>query len=327
MNKHLNRILSGVAATLTLVVTSLDVSAQTSRAIRIEGRTHATTTKPTLQLEDIAEVTALGSGHEETVIALKKIEIGESPAPGKEQTIPALTILEKLKEAGVSISEVGYTFPRIISVKRASRELSRQEIVSAIQAYFETSGEDAKVKDARYPSDIRISPGESQISAIPMALAGGSQQEFAIRVRAKDQPDIRFEARASIERFGEVPVLRRPVSKGEVVGVDDVVMARMNLNAVPADAARDVDSVVGLETKRSFGSGEVLRREKLEVPSLIEAGERVTIRYRNGLLEASASGIAMDAGAAGAQIRVRNEISKKVVSGNVSAAGLVEVRP
>ena len=124
----------------------------------------------------------------------------------------------------------------------------------------------------------------------------------------------------------EVPVARRPLPKGEVVGPDDVMMARMNISKLPKDVAAEGGGVVGYKVGKDVAPGEVFRLDKLAIPPLVESGTRVTLVYRSGLLEATATGTALDSGLAGQVVKVRNENSKKVVSGTVLETGLVEVK-
>jgi flagella basal body P-ring formation protein FlgA len=136
-----------------------------------------------------------------------------------------------------------------------------------------------------------------------------------------------FDVQASLEEWREMPVAKRPLPKGSVVGPDDFMMARMNMNALPRDVAKNESGVVGLKLSQEIAPGEVFRRQHLMIPPLVEAGQRVSLMYRSKLLEASAVGIALQQGAQGDVITVKNENSKKVVSGVVTEAGVVEVRP
>jgi flagella basal body P-ring formation protein FlgA len=49
--------------------------------------------------------------------------------------------------------------------------------------------------------------------------------------------------------------------------------------------------------------------------------------YKNGLFEVSATGVALEAGGRGHEIRVRNEASKKIIAATVLEPGLVGVKP
>jgi flagella basal body P-ring formation protein FlgA len=50
------------------------------------------------------------------------------------------------------------------------------------------------------------------------------------------------------------------------------------------------------------------------------------MKYQSEFFEATASGVALENGGIGQEIKVRNDASKKVVSGQVLEAGIVRVQ-
>jgi flagella basal body P-ring formation protein FlgA len=61
------------------------------------------------------------------------------------------------------------------------------------------------------------------------------------------------------------------------------------------------------------------------IPPVVKSGSRVTLLFKRGQLEVTASGIALENGIVGSEIKVRNENSKRVVIGRVADEGLVVV--
>ena len=58
---------------------------------------------------------------------------------------------------------------------------------------------------------------------------------------------------------------------------------------------------------------------------MVEMGAMVTLVYRSGGIEATASGVAIESGAQGDEIRVRNDSSRKIILGKVLEPGMVGV--
>jgi flagella basal body P-ring formation protein FlgA len=149
-----------------------------------------------------------------------------------------------------------------------------------------------------------------------------------IKVSEPSQPEmpvVQFPVFAEIEEWREIPVAARNLNRGERIGDADIVRARMRLQDLPKDVATREQDLVGLETKQPLAEGEIFRRAKVVVPPTITAGSKVTLRYRSQFFDATASGVSLENGAVGEQIKVRNESSKKVVSARVVEAGLAEV--
>lgn len=296
------------------------------RSIRIAGRANATVNAATVRLSDIAEISSPLISDGDAIIGLQKITIERSPSPGTQATIVANTVLERLRAEGVDLTQLTYTLPRVITVTRAGRALGVDEVRTLIERYWTGQQRDVVLKSIDGIDRITVTPALGKIEAIPLNSTRPGQQPFTLRVVSEDQEEQRFKISATFEEWGETPIAKRVIGRGSVIGIDDVAMARMNLNALPGDAARDIQSVVGLETKNDIGFGEVLRRNKLLIPPVVSVGSRVVLKYRTPLFEASALGLALDSGITGQEIRVRNSSSQKVVFGTVIEPGVVAVK-
>ncbi len=297
------------------------------RSIRAIGRSQTTVTTDKVHFGDLASIQSRLLKDDESVIALKKIVIEPAPAPGEKITISAARVLERLREEGVNPAELGYSLPKIMSVNRASRVVLKSELEQAIQEALKNTGRDIKVKDIEYSTPFHIAPGEARFEAIPSGVSDQGRLAFQLIAKVASQPDARFEVQVQTDEWIEVPVASRPLSKGAVVSNADVMMARLNVSALPQDAAYKSDSVLGYEIKQGIRYGEVFRKNKLSIPPLIETGSKVTMVYESGLLRATASGVALEDGIEGQQIRIRNDSSRRIVVGTVLESGVVGVKP
>jgi flagella basal body P-ring formation protein FlgA len=122
-----------------------------------------------------------------------------------------------------------------------------------------------------------------------------------------------------------MPIATRPLRKGDIVSGADVELSRVNGTTVGRDVIENLSDVVGQSLTRDVGQGEMFRNGAVVVTPLVKAGARVTLLYRRGRLEATATGVALENGAAGQEIKVRNEASNKIIEGRVSDPGIVEV--
>jgi flagella basal body P-ring formation protein FlgA len=306
-----------------LLLAGSPATAEVSRSIRIEGRETTTITRRTVELADIADVRSPNIGDDEAIIALKKIVIADAPQPGQTVSLAGSQIVEKLRAAGVDFATVGYTLPRNISIKRAGRKITKEEVEQVIRARIRGNEAQTEIRDIAFPI-VTVPTGELTIECNSLDPIGSNRRRFQMIARGEGEP-VRFEARVSTQRWSEVPVLTRVVNKGEVLTSGDIGMARVNFDRVPEGALVDPNIAVGRESTRTLNRGEVLRGDTLVVPAVIKSGDKVVIRYFSGFLEATATGVAMESAPAGAPIKVRNDISKKVVSGKAKEDGIVEV--
>lgn len=301
-------------------------TAKPARTIHVVGRANTVVTAGEVRLGDIAEVTSTNATDDEAIIALQKIVLERSPLPGRDTSISAAKILDRMKAAGVDIDSVGYTLPRMVEVRRASRSITEAEVLQAIEAATRKAGRDVVVKRVSLGGDIQVGPADTIAEAIPFGARSPGRLGFTVTMRDDQGKTSSFPVEAFIDEWAEMPVAKRALPRGAVVTEEDVMMARLNLSGLPGDAAREQSGIVGLSTASDIAFGEVFRRNKLAIPAAVEAKSRVTVVYRAAGFEATASGVALEDGIVGQEIRVRNESSKKIISGVVVEPGLVRVK-
>lgn len=154
------------------------------------------------------------------------------------------------------------------------------------------------VLDARQATRLRLvasCPGE-----------GGWKYEFVVRAKIT----------------ARVAVMAAEVPSGRAVEAADVALERRDISLVP-DAVSDLALLEGMSARRSLRSGELLRQNMLTAQLLVKRGEAVRIVARNEQIEVSMAGEALDPGARGALIRVRNN-NGNVIKARVTGAGTVE---
>jgi flagella basal body P-ring formation protein FlgA len=125
----------------------------------------------------------------------------------------------------------------------------------------------------------------------------------------------------------ELPVAAMRLSAGTIPGRNDVRMARVHVNAVHAEVARDFSAVVGMQLKRQIAPGTPILIADLMRPTEVVRGEPVRLQLLVGGLSVTGQGVALESGAAGEQIRVRNISSQAVIQAEVIGPGVVRVIP
>jgi len=133
----------------------------------------------------------------------------------------------------------------------------------------------------------------------------------------------RYEMLARGSITAQVAVTSAPVTANTPLQAGDVTLARRDVTMVP-DSISSLPGAVGLSSRRSLRAGEVLRQGQLAAPMLIKRGSAVNIVARKEQVEVSMAGEALDPGALGQVIRVRNATSGTVIRARVVDAGVVE---
>lgn len=120
-----------------------------------------------------------------------------------------------------------------------------------------------------------------------------------------------------------VAVTAAPVAAGQMLAPEDVALERRDVSTV-TDSINSLEAATGQASRRSLRAGELLRQGQLSAPLLVKRGEAVLMVARHEHVEISTAGEALDAGALGALVRVRNVANGRVVRMRVSGAGTVE---
>lgn len=130
-----------------------------------------------------------------------------------------------------------------------------------------------------------------------------------------------FIVRARISAL--VAVAAAPVGPGKALAESDVTLERRDVTNLP-DPIGIVDDAIGQTSRRSLRAGDVLRASQLAAPIVVKRGDPVTMTARQDGIEVSMGGEALDAGARGAVVRVKNSASGQVVRMRVLDAGTVQ---
>lgn len=121
----------------------------------------------------------------------------------------------------------------------------------------------------------------------------------------------------------EVPVLRRSIRAGEMIKAEDLELRDYTKARARMDTVTDMASLIGKSPLRVITSGRPIRSHELEQASVIKKNDIVSVLYRNGAMSISTKGQAIDGGAEGTVISVKNIESKKVVQARVLDASTV----
>jgi len=129
-----------------------------------------------------------------------------------------------------------------------------------------------------------------------------------------------FVVRAKVS--AKVAIAATDLIAGKILSPSDVLLERHDITGMP-DSFSDLTTVEGMSARRTIHSGDVLRQNMLVAPPLVKRGEQVRIVAKRDQIEVSMAGEALDTGARGATIRVRNS-SGTTIRARVTDQGTVE---
>lgn len=116
----------------------------------------------------------------------------------------------------------------------------------------------------------------------------------------------------------------RTIPAGSIIGAGDVALQPVR-QPPAADVVQTLAAAVGKEAQRSLYAGRPIRAREIGPVTLVERNGRVTLRFRNGALQLTTVGRALDAGGMGQMIRVMNLDSRRTIYGRISGRETVDV--
>ena len=128
-----------------------------------------------------------------------------------------------------------------------------------------------------------------------------------------------------IERHAEVVVVAHDIDRAQVIQPGDLRIERQNVSQLTGGYLSDPSAVIGLAAKRRLAAGQALSTAHVTPRLLVARGQEVTLYAARPGLTVRMKGEALENGAEGERIRVRNRSSKRVVEGYVEPSGAVRV--
>lgn len=152
---------------------------------------------------------------------------------------------------------------------------------------------------------------------------------FSARARApaKGASQAQTTIRGEVRRMVEVPVLNRRIDRDERVRKDDIKWVQRPESELRSSTITNAQKLVGNIARRPLSANEMLRDTAVEEPILVERRSLVTLKLQTGGMNLTAKGQALEDGTMDDTVRVENVKSERVVTGVVTAPGVVQVQP
>src|SRR3546814_112487 len=117
------------------------------------------------------------------------------------------------------------------------------------------------------------------------------------------------------ELWQPVAVLTSPLNRGAVLGADQVRLEPHEVLGLSRGYFGAIDQVVGQQARRNLKANDVLHPGMVEAARLVKRGDLVVVSAEDGRVAVRSQGIALQDGAEGASVQVRNSRSGRGVSG------------
>lgn len=216
------------------------------------------------------------------------------------------------------------------TVERASISVPLSEVKAEILfalAEFNV-GEDMDVEFSTRFSELHLPTGSVPTINIESVNYQDRTGRFTAMVSAGEGAHTTEKIRLSGRAYSvaEVPVLANRVLRGDVIKSTDVKWVRMRADRVQADTLLHMDDLIGMTPKRGVRAGVPVRVTDVQRPRLVNKNDLVTIVHHVPNMILTAQGKALQHGADGDVIQIKNAQSTQVIEAEIIGPGRVAVR-
>lgn len=220
---------------------------------------------------------------------------------------------------------VASTFALFSALAQAAPQSIPVQIEQAARAELDRQMAAAGLTEPQFEVAVvtaRAAPPCAQ-NVVIEALETRSPQRMRFLARCNDTPGWRYEYIVRARVTAMVAIAAAPVAANEALTDAQVTIERRDISNI-ADPISSPEEAVGQMSRRMLRPGDILRSGQLSSPVLVKRGDAVVMIARREGIEVSTAGEALDAGARGAVVRVRNAGSGQIVRMRVSGQGTVE---
>lgn len=129
------------------------------------------------------------------------------------------------------------------------------------------------------------------------------------------------------ENLIAIPVLNKRLHRTDIIEDGDIAWEHVAEHRLRKDTILSAEELLGFSPRRVISENRAIRNGEVEQPKIVQKGDLMQIRFITANMEIRTIGQAMDDGAKGDMIRIRNSESDIVVHATIMQGGMAEVKP
>lgn len=200
--------------------------------------------------------------------------------------------------------------------------IDSSEMAVLVQDHLQKMTQDPKkqveIREFRPSEKVPVPKGiiSYEILLPERAVRGGNVAgTLTLLSSGKEIKKVRFNARVDV--YADVLVASRYLKKNQAIHPEDFQWAKKNIALLPQDILTEEKELLGKRTNQSINAQEALRMYMVEIPPLVQKGDRVVLVVENEQFKITTLGEVKESGRKGERIKLVNLGSKKEVYGRV----------
>jgi flagella basal body P-ring formation protein FlgA len=254
--------------------------------------------------------------------------LGPAPAPGARIVVAAPQLGAIARQFGVNWQPDSPADQAVL--ERPGKLLALDRVMAALRSALAGLGApaDGDIALPGFAAPLVPLGAHAQAGMEQLAYDASSGRFTGILAVSGDGMDmLRLRLSGTVQAMLSLPVPRRRLPAGAVIGPDDLMTLRVRVGLAGDDVVRNPAQAVGMAVRHMTMPGQPLALTNLVRPAAVRKGARVAMRLDSPGISLAASGEAMQDGALGEQIPVLNPTSRAVVLAEIVGPDRVRVLP
>ncbi len=265
----------------------------------------------TVYLKNIAKIKA--EGEEPAFINfLKNLPITESPQPNSSINISKDQLIFLFQRNHISTDSFKFGGSQNCIVVRDYKKLSTQEIENRVERFIRNNFKNTKLVSINLPKKTFFIPSGNIKQKV--TLKSESLKHLYLEYQIFEDGKIMYKipVTANVKKYMNVIVSKRDIPKGKILTSEDLKTAEIEFKR-RSGYITEIENAVGKVAKRDIKKGTVIKNSLLRPDYKVKKRKNVRIIYRNKNINIELMGLALEDGAVGDVIKVKNISSGKVI--------------
>ncbi len=254
--------------------------------------------------------------------------LGPSPAPGTRITVEARQLEAIARQYGVDWRP-GSASDRVV-LDRPGRTLGRDDVMGPLRTALAAAGapRDGELELPGFTAPVVGMGAVAQADVTQMEFDSGTGRFTAlVSVAADGAPAAQLRLSGRMLEMMELPVPRRRMMPGDVIGTGDLEWVRMRAAQAKGELVRAMPEAVGQALRHAVQPGQPIQLADLGRPVVVQKGTPMLLALDTPGIQVTAQGVAMEPAGVGERVHVVNPASRIVVEAEVTGPGRARVLP
>lgn len=279
--------------------------------IQIDLKKFAKVKGDVVYLKDITEIKA--KGEEPAFINfLKNLPVSQSPKPTSSINISKNQLLLLFQKNHISLDSFKFGGSPYCIVARDYKKLSPQDIEKKVKDFIRKNYKNTNVVSLNLPDKTYFIPSNSITEKVVLRSESSKHLYLDYYIYENGKPIYKIPITVNVKKYMRVIAAKKDIPKGKILTLEDLKTAEIEFKR-RAGYITEIENAVGKVAKRDIKKGSVIKSSLLKLDYKVKRRKNVKIIYRNGNINIEMLGLALENGAIGDVIRVKNISSGKVI--------------